>query len=199
MPVTDDQLCLASRSPRRSELLAQIGVRFRVVAADIDEAHYPGESPETYVKRVAAAKAQAVGTACVHGAPLPVLGADTAVVLGGRVLGKPRDREDALAMLRALSGRSHRVLSAIALMSGGCVRTDLSVSDVTFRRIDEDEMLRYWRMGESHDKAGGYAIQGLGALFVADLHGSYSGVMGLPLFETGRLLQSAGIALIAPH
>lgn len=195
MSDTDYHLCLASRSPRRGELLAQIGVRFRVEVADTDETPRPDESPALYVRRVALGKARAVVERSASSVRLPVLAADTAVVLGERILGKPRDREDALEMLRALSGRSHRVLSAIALISSGHVHTDLSESCVTFRQIEEHEMLHYWQTREPCDKAGGYAIQGLGALFVAHLQGSYSGVMGLPLFETGRLLEAAGITL----
>jgi septum formation protein len=190
------QIYLASRSPRRRELLAQIGVRFAVVEADTDETRLPGEQPEDYVLRVAAEKARAVRAALPRSDHRPVLGADTAVVVGERILGKPDDREDALAMMRLLSGRAHRVLTAVALIADDGERTDLSETRVTFRTLDEDEVLRYWRTGEPRDKAGGYGIQGYGALFVSGLNGSYSGVMGLPLFETGRLLAQVGVEVI---
>jgi septum formation protein len=192
-------LYLASRSPRRAELLTQIGVRFAVLAADVDETAADGESPEGYVERIALAKARAAHAGMAGAPDLPILAADTSVVLDGRILGKPRDAVHALDMLRALSGRGHRVLTAIALISKGDVWTELSLSHVVFRALTEEEMLRYWHSGEPCDKAGGYAIQGLGALFVAGLEGSYSGVMGLPLHETGLLLARAGIELLAPE
>lgn len=196
MSDADYQIYLASRSPRRRELLDQIGVRFAVVEADTDETRLPGEQPEDYVLRVAADKARAARAALPRSDHRPVLGADTAVVVGEQILGKPDDREDALAMMRLLSGRAHRVLTAVALIADDGERTDLSETRVTFRTLDEDEVLRYWRTGEPRDKAGGYGIQGYGALFVSGLNGSYSGVMGLPLFETGRLLAQVGIEVI---
>lgn len=196
MSDADYQIYLASRSPRRRELLDQIGVRFAVVEADTDETRLPGEQPEDYVLRVAADKARAARAALPRSDHRPVLGADTAVVVGELILGKPDDREDALAMMRLLSGRAHRVLTAVALIADDGERTDLSETRVTFRTLDEDEVLRYWRTGEPRDKAGGYGIQGYGALFVSGLNGSYSGVMGLPLFETGRLLAQVGIEVI---
>jgi septum formation protein len=192
----DFQIYLASRSPRRRELLTQIGVRFAVLEADTDETRHPGEQPEDYVLRLALEKARAVRQSMPRADDRPVLGADTAVVVGERILGKPEDREDALGMMRLLSGRAHRVLTAVALISADGERTDLSETRVTFRTLDEDEVLRYWRTGEPRDKAGGYGIQGYGALFVSGLNGSYSGVMGLPLFETGRLLAQVGIEVI---
>jgi septum formation protein len=196
MSDADHQIYLASRSPRRRELLAQIGVRFAVVTCDTDETRLPGEHPEDYVLRLALEKARAVRASLPRSDHRPVLGADTAVVVGERILGKPEDREEALAMMRLLSGRAHRVLTAVALITADGERTDLSETRVTFRTLDEDEVLRYWRTGESRDKAGGYGIQGHGALFVSGLNGSYSGVMGLPLFETGRLLAQVGIELM---
>jgi septum formation protein len=192
----DFQIYLASRSPRRRELLTQVGVRFAVLEADTDETRHPGEQPEDYVLRLALEKARAVRQSMPRADDRPVLGADTAVVIGERILGKPEDREDALGMMRVLSGRAHRVLTAVALISADGERTDLSETRVTFRTLDEDEVLRYWRTGEPWDKAGGYGIQGYGALFVSGLNGSYSGVMGLPLFETGRLLSQVGIEVI---
>lgn len=181
-------LVLASASPRRHELLLQIGVAHEVLPLDLDETRLPAEPVEAYVRRVALDKALA-GFARSGGW---VLGADTTVVIDGEPLGKPHDREQALAMLARLSGREHQVLSAVALVSADFRDTRLSVSRVCFRAIGPDEALAYWLTGEPADKAGGYAIQGRGALFVAGLEGSYSGVMGLPLFETGELLRAAG-------
>lgn len=191
------QIWLASGSPRRGELLTRIGVRFVVVTAATDESRLPGEPADGYVTRLALDKARA-GRGAVPGSdPRPVLGADTAVVVADEVLGKPCDRDDFVRMMRLLRGRSHRVLTAVAVIAGGVERTALSTSRVTFRALEEEEIERYWATGEPLDKAGGYAIQGYGALFVAALEGSYSGVMGLPLFETGRLLEQSGIRLMA--
>jgi septum formation protein len=186
---------LASQSPRRRELLTQIGVAHDVIAVDLDEAPLPGEAPEAYARRVALDKARAGRARLTGGGELPVLGADTLVTLDGRILGKPRDAEEAVAMLRLLSGRTHRVLSAVALI-GAAERLALSVSEVSFRPISDGEAHAYWATGEPADKAGGYAIQGLGALFVRELRGSYSGVMGLPLHETALLLAGEGILLL---
>ncbi|MNC28210.1 Maf-like protein YhdE [compost metagenome] len=185
-------LYLASGSPRRRELLAQIGVPFSVVSAPIDETPLPNEGAPAYVERLARAKA-AAGLACIEG-PAVVLGADTAVVLDGRILGKPENREDALAMLADLSGREHQVLTAVALSDGQRVHSLCVTSKVRFRAISAEEAQRYWASGEPADKAGGYAIQGLGAVFVTGLSGSYSAVVGLPLCETADLLGQFGIA-----
>ncbi|WP_089724918.1 Maf family protein [Candidatus Thiosymbion oneisti] len=194
--MANPSLLLASKSPRRRLLLEQIGVRFEVIDSDLDEARLPGEDPESYVLRLALDKARAGrAQAGSPGCP-PVLAADTAVVVEDRILGKPRDRREAAAMLRLLAGRTHRVLSGIALLDGR-ERQDLSVSEVRFRAVSAREADAYWETGEPADKAGGYAIQGRGALFVADLRGSYSGVMGLPLFETARLLTEVGIDCLA--
>jgi septum formation protein len=191
------QVFLASNSPRRRELLTQIGVSFAVVALSLDEARLPGEDPEGYVRRVALDKARAGrDIVAARGEALPVLAADTAVVVDERVLGKPRDQTDAAAMLRLLSGRTHRVLSAVALADGD-ERVALSESLVRFRPLAPGEAAAYWATGEPADKAGGYAIQGLGALFIEHLSGSYSGVMGLPLFETAGLLAAVGIRTLA--
>jgi len=186
---------LASKSPRRRELLVQIGVRFAVLDVDLDETRLPGEPPESYVRRLALDKARTGHAMMESGEGLPTLAADTAVVVGDRILGKPGDRLEAAAMMQLLSGRSHRVLSGIALV-GARETLDISVSEVRFREVTEKEAAAYWETGEPRDKAGGYAIQGLGALFVEDLRGSYSGVMGLPLFETARLLADAGIVTL---
>lgn len=186
-----EPLILASSSPRRRELLAQLGVPFEVVAVDVDETCRAGEAPEAYAVRVAADKARA-GVAAARRPAAVALGADTVVVLDGEILQKPAGRDDALAMLARLSGRTHRVLSGVAI-AGRCEGVRLSESLVTFREIDARERLAYWESGEPADKAGGYAIQGLGAVFVSRLQGSYSGVVGLPLFETAELLSRCGI------
>jgi septum formation protein len=184
-------LCLASASPRRRALLRQIGVPHLVHPADIDEAVLPGESPAAYVQRMARAKAVAVQA---QRPQLAVLAADTTVVVDGEICGKPHDEAASVAMLQRLSGRSHQVLTAVALAAAGTVALRLSVSEVRFRTLSVAECRTYWESGEPRDKAGGYAVQGLGAVFVEALNGSYSGVMGLPLFETAQLLGCAGIA-----
>jgi len=188
-------IILASASPRRARLLEQIGVPYRVVASQLDEQRLPDETAEHCVLRLAECKAQAVRLALQAAAQpaLPVLGADTAVVIGGEMLGKPPDRQAALAMLSRLSGQVHVVLSAVALASGSGVRSALSRSEVQFRPLTAAECAAYWESGEPRDKAGAYAIQGRGAAFIERLHGSYSGVMGLPLFETASLLAQAGV------
>jgi septum formation protein len=188
-----DAIVLASASRRRSQLLRQIGVRHRVVGADIDETPLPGEKPLDYVQRIAAGKAQAV-VAREGGRPeTPVLAADTTVVLADRMFGKPADEAECLEMLGALAGQTHAVLTAVALWHDGRLHRALDTSHVTFRAIDPSERRRYWASGEPAGKAGGYAIQGLGSVFVARLEGSFSGVMGLPLFETAALLDAAGV------
>jgi nucleoside triphosphate pyrophosphatase len=186
---------LASASPRRQQLLEQLGLRFEVVVADVDESLRPAEAAETYVSRVAETKARVV-VERLNGPSLPVLAADTAVVLDGSILGKPKDRADGIEMLGSLAGRSHQVLSAVALWHAGRVRMAVSRSWVTFRAVSVDEAAAYWSSGEPADKAGGYGIQGLGGVFVESLEGSYSGVMGLPLFETAALLKEAGIDVL---
>ena len=191
------QIYLASRSPRRGELLSQIGVLHEIVAAEVDETPHPGEAPAEYVIRLALTKAQAGRNGLGDRRPLPVLAADTAVVVENEILGKPQDREEALAMLALLSGRRHKVLTGVAL-AGDEMESRLSVSTVTFRTVTRNEATAYWRSGEPADKAGAYAIQGLGAIFISRLEGSYSGVMGLPLFETAELLRNAGIDLLLP-
>ena len=185
-------IVLASASPRRRELLAQIGVPHVVLAVDIDETPLPGEAPASLALRLARDKALA-GLAR-DGGGRAVLGADTIVVQGDEVFGKPRDAADARRMLGALSGRSHQVMSAVAVaLPGGAVQAALSVTDVTMRVIGAAEIEAYWGSGEPRDKAGAYAIQGLGAVFIERIHGSYSGVMGLPLYETASLLQASGL------
>ncbi|MET0124528.1 MAG: Maf family protein [Pseudomonas caspiana] len=185
-------LFLASGSPRRRELLTQIGVRFTVLSAQIDETPYNEETPTAYVERLARGKAQA-GLALLTDADGCVLGADTAVVLDGQILGKPLDEADALSMLTALSGREHEVLTAIALVNQQRCETRVVASRVRFRSISTAEIQTYWASGEPQDKAGSYAIQGLAAIFVESLQGSYSAVVGLPLCETAELLGHFGI------
>lgn len=185
-------LILASASPRRSGLLRQIGVPHEIRAPDIDESRQRGEMPAAYVRRLAREKAEA-GLRAANGAGRPVLAADTAVVLGNRIFGKPVDEADAVAMLMALSERTHDVLTAVALIAGGRLSEAASTSRVSFRALGEAECRRYWATGEPADKAGAYAIQGLGAVFVTQVEGSYSGVMGLPLCETAALLAGAGL------
>jgi septum formation protein len=187
---TEPVICLASVSPRRRELLAQIGVPHLVVAAHVDESLLAEESPADYVARLARLKAATVRQ---RGQALPVLAADTTVVVEGTVFGKPANRAEGLAMLAALAGRTHQVLTAVALASARGVALRVSASQVAFRDITPEEARAYWETGEPRDKAGGYAIQGYGAVFVAALSGSYSGVMGLPLFETAALLREAGV------
>jgi septum formation protein len=188
-----DLIYLASESPRRRELLQQIGVPFRVVVAAVDEAVLSGEAPAAYVTRLAAAKADLGWGRNRDATDGAVLAADTAVVLDGKILGKPADREDAEGMLRQLSGRTHEVLTAVALRTAKGLKSRISRSEVTFRSIAAAEAHAYWESGEPGDKAGAYAIQGRAAIFIAELRGSYSGVVGLPLFETAELLSEAGV------
>ena len=187
-----DFVYLASASPRRSDLLRQIGVPFQVKVAAIAEEPHDRELPEAYVVRLAAAKAETIWAAAV-GDSRPVLAADTAVVLDGDLLGKPATEAEATTMLERLSGRSHRVLTAVALRYAAGLETRLSESEVRFRATTAAERQAYCRTGEPFDKAGGYGIQGHAAVFVEELKGSYSGVVGLPLYETAALLARCGI------
>jgi septum formation protein len=184
-------LCLASASPRRRELLEQLGVPHVLAVSNIDEAVLAGESAADYVVRMARAKSR---IAHPHGVGLPVLAADTTVLIDELTCGKPANADEGVALLLKLSGRSHEVLTAVALARVGEVNHRLSRSEVRFRHLTLTEAIAYWNTGEPHDKAGGYAVQGHGAVFVEHLSGSYSGVMGLPLFETAELLAGAGIA-----
>jgi septum formation protein len=197
---------LASRSPRRRELLRQIGVNFdslvfrggeRGEDADVDETPLDGEAVEHYVERLALTKADA-GCRRLRWRVLPahpVLAADTTLELDGSIIGKPADAGDASAILRRLSGRTHRVLTAVAISDGARTRSRTSISEVRFRALDEGEIRHYVASGEPMDKAGAYGIQGHGAIFVAEIRGSYSGIVGLPLFETAQLLQAFGYPL----
>jgi nucleoside triphosphate pyrophosphatase len=205
----DRHIYLASRSSRRRELLKQIGVSFEVLllregaqrAADFDETPLAGESPADYAVRVARIKAQA-GWSRLEQRRLmrfPVLSADTAVALGNTIFGKPADREQAAACLRALSGRSHDVHTAVAIMFEGQLELALSSTQVQMRELDDQEIRQYVSSGEALDKAGAYAIQGRGAAFIRSINGSYSGVMGLPLFETYQLLAKFGRQPLLTH
>ena len=197
---------LASRSPRRRELLAQIGVRFEPLVfregtradTDVDEAVRDGESPDEYVRRVTRLKCDAAWRRVKERRglmQLPVLAADTTVAIDTQILGKPADREEATRMLRLLSGRSHRVLTAVAVAFEERFQMAVSESVVVFEALDEPRIAAYVQSGESFDKAGGYGIQGRAGAFVARLEGSYSGVMGLPLRETAQLLRKFGIVV----
>lgn len=187
------QFILASRSPRRVELLRGLGLRFECRPADVPEIPAPGESPAGFARRLARSKAQAAGGSGPD-AGLPRLGADTDVSVDGRILGKPGDRDAALQMLASLSGRTHQVCSAVALVVGERVFETLTVTDVEFGPITRAEAEAYWDSGEPADKAGAYAIQGGAARWVRAIRGSYTGVVGLPLLETLELLAQAGIA-----
>jgi septum formation protein len=195
----DRGIYLASRSPRRRELLSQIGVRYHLLLfrarpdtpPEVDETRLPGEAPDTYVERVARAKAEAGWKLLrLRNLPLaPVLAADTTVALGENIFAKPADRKQAAEMLAALSGQRHEVLTAVALKRDEELQASLSRSEVQFKPLSPDEIAQYVATGEGDDKAGGYAIQGRAARFIVELHGSYSGVMGLPLYETAQLLE----------
>ena len=201
----DPRIYLASRSPRRRELLAQIGVRFDLLLfrsgaredQEVSEDWLPGETPEAYVQRVARAKAR-FGADLLARRPLvahPVLAADTTLDLDGEIIGKPRDENDAIAILERLSGRHHRVLTAIAMARDERIEHRLSVSDVRFRALGPGEIRRYVQSGEPMDKAGAYGIQGRAAAFVEEIRGSHSGIVGLPLCETALLLRDFGYPL----
>lgn len=203
--MNDRTVYLASRSPRRRELLRQIGVSYELIPlregtgrdADIDETPHAGEVADDYVLRVACDKAKAA--ACIVAARRivvrPVLAADTTVVCDNEILGKPTNADDAGRMLALLAGRSHRVLTAIAVAADGSLETRMSESRVWFRMLNAGEIRRYVATGEPGDKAGGYAVQGLAAAFITRIDGSYSGIMGLPLAETAELLRSHGISI----
>ena len=202
MSTSQPRIYLASQSPRRRELLHQIGINFDSLLLrndprrnlDVDETPDENEAPVDYVQRISRAKAEAGWKALalrkLH--LFPVLAADTTVTLNNRIFGKPRDREDAVAILRELSGRQHQVLSAVAVAFGERIELRLSTTAVTFAALSEDRIYRYVQTNEGHDKAGAYGIQGLAGAFVQRIEGSYSGVMGLPLCETVEILHSFG-------
>ena len=189
------QLYLASSSPRRKELLQQIGISFEVLVPQVEEKPEPEESPVEYVERIALAKARDAER-LVHQQNLqlwPILAADTCVCLGAELMGKPADIQDGLRMLRLLSGSSHQVFSGIVLLHDGQAFAGHSESSVTFGELSEEEIMRYWDSGEPQDKAGSYAIQGMAGKFVSSITGSYSGIVGLPLYEVYQLLKKAGL------
>lgn len=185
-------LHLASSSPRRREILSALGLSFTAGGVDVDEQRLEGEAPNAMVLRLAQAKAVASGC----GPASVVLGADTAVVLGEQVFGKPEDEAAAVEILACLSGRTHSVLTGVALSTAEGIMTAVSATEVRFREIRPDEARAYWQSGEPCDKAGAYAIQGLGGVFVESISGSYSGVVGLPVFETAGLLRQAGLKVL---
>ena len=186
-------LYLASQSPRRRELLAQINLTFEVIKVDIDETRLPNETSQDYVMRLAKEKAYA-GTAIVK-RNRPVLGADTIVTLDGQIYGKPANQGDALRMWQHLAGQTHQVLTAVAIVAGDRCEQCLVQTRVQLCQASEAQWRTYWKSGEPKDKAGGYAIQGKGAVFVQNIEGSYSNVVGLPLYETAQLLARIGISL----
>lgn len=188
---------LASTSPRRAELLRQIGVHFETVAIEVDESHLDGESVDVYVKRLAIAKANAGQSHLM--ADRPVLGADTVVYCDGQIMGKPSDAEHAHAMLMQLSNRSHQVYSAVAVVTYNRTLAAVSSTKVSFRSISSQDATAYWRTGEPKGKAGGYAIQGIGAVFVTGIHGCYSTVVGLPIATTAELLASFKIHVLSSN
>lgn len=207
MSAAQPRIYLASRSPRRRELLRQIGVRFDVLAfrggergedADVDETPIDGEAAERYVERLALTKAEAGMRRLVwrHLPRQPVLAADTTLEVDGHIIGKPESPEDAVVILRSLSARTHRVLTAVAVSDGERTRSALSISEVRFRAIEDGELHRYVATGEPLDKAGAYGIQGRAAVFVEHISGSYTGIMGLPLYETAQLLQGFGYSCL---
>ncbi len=197
--MSNPDLHLASASQRRRELLASLGLSFTYGGVDADESALPGEAVSELVLRLATLKARTAFDSGDY--TVPVLGADTVVVLEDRVFGKPGSKEEALAMLASLSGRAHEVLTGVAVVSNGEFQTAVSLTEVRFREIHPDEALAYWQSGEPAGKAGAYAVQGQGGIFVSAIRGSYSGVVGLPVFETAELLRAAGIQLpaIADH
>ena len=192
-PQRSVQLYLASASPRRRELLAQVGLTPVVLVQDIDESQLPGESPDIYVTRLARQKAQAALRDPRYRLPLPVVAADTSVVCAGHLLGKPATLAEARQMLQLLSGRTHEVLTAVAVAQREVCELALVSTAVRFRAVQDSEIDAYWATGEPRDKAGAYGIQGIGAMFISRIDGSYSGVMGLPLFETLQLLGKFGV------
>ena len=187
---------LASTSPRRQELLRQIGIEFIQIPLDVDERQMSQESADTYVRRLALLKAREGLITLVPTDTRPVLGADTIVVLDGRIFGKPADETEAKNMLKALSGRRHQVMTAIALVTHEKEEVLLRSTDVIFRPLSDEDVNAYCQTGEFYDKAGAYALQGKGALFVEHIEGSYSGVVGLPLMETADVLARFGVSVL---
>lgn len=188
-------IILASASPRRAELLRQIQVSFEVMAVDIDESHRPGETPQEFARRLAYEKA-VTAQSRITTTQQPVLGSDTIVVIEEHIMGKPTDYQSAADMLARLSAQTHQVMTAVSVVQGERHEEMLSISQVRFRQLTDEEIVAYWRTGEPHDKAGSYAIQGIAAQFIQHIEGSFSGVMGLPLYETALLLNRFGITTL---
>jgi len=193
-PLTKPQLILASSSPRRRELLDQIQVSYKAIPVNIDESHIPGESAEQFVKRLAAEKAMAGYEKNPH---CIVLGSDTIVVIGSTILGKPENKKHGIEMLSLLSGKTHHVWTAVAVHSSDYKACVMSASEVEFAELTTQQIEVYWETGEPEDKAGAYGVQGIAAQFIKTINGSYSGIMGLPLFETAQLLEKSGIKTLA--
>ena len=190
-----NNMILASASPRRAELLDQIGVRYKIHAVDIDESSREDESAKGLVVRLAKEKAEAVSLQ-INPLALPVLGSDTLGLVNGQLLVKPQDFDHAYEMLSQMSGQYHEILTAVSLCYEGKIHSALSINKVFFRKLTDSEIKQYWETGEPTDKAGAYAIQGLAATFIERIEGSYSGIMGLPLFETSQLLQKVGVSVL---
>jgi len=185
------QLILASKSPRRKELLAQLGYQFTCQSADIDESVQANEAPATYVERLAREKAEYIAQG--QNSQTLILGSDTAVIIGDEILGKPKDKREAVDMLTSLSGEKHQVITGIAVACGKRLESLVVSTDVFFKVLSEHEIDNYWQTGEPQDKAGAYGIQGIGGQFVKQIQGSYSSVVGLPLYETAQLLAGFGL------
>ena len=188
------QITLASASPRRRELLEQVQLAYQVIPVDIDETHLEGEGAEQFVKRLAVEKAKA---GYKLNSDHPVLGSDTIVVIDGEILGKPENKMHFLEMFKLLSGQKHRVMTAVAIYDGKQAQCAISKSEVEFELLSQQQVEAYWNTGEPEGKAGGYAVQGIAAQFIRNISGSYSGIMGLPLYETTKLLEQQGIKLLA--
>lgn len=186
-----DKIILASASPRRAELLDQIGVSYKIQAVNIDENNHFQEKPEALVKRLAEEKSQAIKNSVI-----PVLGSDTLGTINNELLIKPKDFQHAKSMLQKISGEWHDILTAVSITYLDTTKTIVNNNRVLFREITNDEIQAYWNTGEPHDKAGAYAIQGIAACFIEKIEGSYSGIMGLPLFETSQLLEQFGISIM---
>ncbi len=191
------ELILASASPRRQSLLKALGLSLKVQPQDIDESLRPHEEPQALVRRLAVSKARSALQASLNDNEnnnnVLVLGSDTIVVCEGVILGKPLDKKEAVDTLKSLSGRKHQVMTAVALMNNDHEEIAVSITEVRFKHLSDEEIDAYWESGEPQDKAGSYAIQGLGGMFVSEINGSYSGVVGLPIFETSQLLGKFGV------
>jgi nucleoside triphosphate pyrophosphatase len=192
--LTKPQLILASSSPRRRELLDQIQVSYKVLPVNIDESQLPGETAEQFVKRLATEKAEAAYRQNPH---CIALGSDTIMVIGSSILGKPENKAHGIEILSLLSGNTHQVMTAVAVHSSEYKACAMSVSEVEFAALTGQQIEAYWETGEPEDKAGAYGVQGIAAQFIKKISGSYSGIMGLPLFETAQLLEKSGIKILA--